>query len=513
MKSGFLVLITTLFFLFLSCSRKNESDRKPAVHFDPSWESLARHEEAPLWYQDAKFGLYLHWGVYSVPEFGSEWYPRWMHFDFKDEYKHHIEKYGHPSEFGYHDFAPLFTAEFFDPEEWATLFKESGAKFAGLVAEHHDGFSMWDSELTPWNTMDKGPGRDILGELKEACEGEELKFITTFHHSRHLQRYWDSLEFELKADKDPGWKFWHSHYPLFPGMPTMSKDGELAQLYGNMEEELWLEEMWFGKLKEVIDRYQPDIIYFDVWLDQIPEIYRQRFCAYYLNEAQKWGKEVVITSKDHDLPVEVSVEDLEKTRKNRLEEKPWMTDETLSMGSWSYTSDLRIKPFQDVLHVLIDIVSKNGILLLNISPRADGIIPENQQEVLKAMGGWLKKYGQSIYGTRPWYTYGEGPVKEPEGKFENHQEFLKLKYSYKDIRYTTNGNDIYAFLLGAPPLNEALVLRAFSGSPEVDVRDVELLGSSKKIAWERTPEGLSIIIPQELPDTIAPVFRIKVKEE
>jgi alpha-L-fucosidase len=192
----------------------------------------------------------------------------------------HLEKYGHPSEFGYHDFVPLFTAEYFDAEEWADLFQKAGAKFAGPVAEHHDGFSMWDSEQTPWNAMDKGPKQDVTGELAKALRARNMKLITTFHHARNLQRH--------QSEKDDrGRDYSNSHYPFYEGMPTTSDDPELSILYGNMPEEKFLEDIWFGKLKEVIDSYQPDIIWFDSWLDQIPEAYRQKFSAYYLNEAQK----------------------------------------------------------------------------------------------------------------------------------------------------------------------------------------------------------------------------------
>ena len=228
----------------------------------------------------------------------------------------------------------MFTAEYFDAEEWADLFVKAGTRFAGPVAEHHDGFSMWDSDKTPWNAMDKGPGKDITGELKKAFDSRGLRLITTFHHAKHLQRYTGRVEEELNRDVGPFQMFRNSHYPPFEGMPPVGTGEELKYLYGNLPEDLWLEEVWFGKLKEVIDNYQPDILWFDSWLDQIPEHYRQKMCAYYLNEAEEWGKEVVIVRKQDDLPLDVSVDDLEKSRKNELDEKTWMTDETISKGSW-----------------------------------------------------------------------------------------------------------------------------------------------------------------------------------
>lgn len=464
--------------------------------YEPTWQSLSRHEEAAEWFKDAKFGIYFHWGVYSVPAFGSEWYPRNMHFKQNKEYQHHVKTYGEPSEFGYHDFVPMFKAEQFDAEAWAELFKKAGARFAGPVAEHHDGFSMWDSEITPWNVVDQGPKKDITGELAKALRKRDMKLITTFHHARNLQRY---------ANQSDEKKFSDSHYPLFAGMPPTSEDPELRYLYGNLPEQQWLEEVWLGKLKEVVDQYHPDIIWFDSWLDRIPEEYRQEFCAYYLNQANQWGKEVVIVRKQDDLPLEVSVDDYEKSRKSELDKKVWMTDETISKGSWSYTKDLQIKDAEELLHVLIDIVSKNGVLLLNISPKADGTIPEEQQNVLLQMGEWLEKYGEAIYTTMPWYTYGEGPTKEPEGGFKQHQEFLKIEYSDKDIRYTTKGNTIYALQLGWPSEKKNIVLQSFAkdklkGNPKI--KKISLLGSEEKIDWKWSDQGLVLITPEKKPDNL-----------
>ena len=476
--------------------------------YTPDWESLSKHVEAPQWFRDAKFGIYFHWGVYSVPAFGSEWYPSRMHYEYNPEYEHHLEKYGHPSEVGYHDFVPMFKAEKFDAEEWAELFRKAGARYAGMVAEHHDGFSMWDSEVTPWNAMDKGPKRDIAGELAGAFRKRGLKFITTFHHARNLQR------FEEETDSQGRKVYNSSHYPFFEGMPPTSDDPELRYLYGNIPEAQWLEEVWLGKLKEVIDKYQPDIIWFDSWLDRIPEEYQQRFCAYYLNEAAKLEKDVVIVRKQEDLPLEVSVDDLEKSRKNRLDEKAWMTDETVSTGSWCYTEDLQVKPTADIVHVLIDIVSKNGVLLLNISPEADGTIPENQRQVLLGIGRWLETHGEAIYGSRPWYDFGEGPTREPEGHFRNHAEFLKVKYTIDDIRYTTRGETIYASVLGRPDAGKEYILKAFAAEalPEdIEIRKVSLLGSEEAIDWEKDREGLKIQVPDCELDELAVVFKIEQK--
>ncbi len=474
---------------------------KDRVQYQSDWKSLSKHEESPEWFKNAKLGIYFHWGVYSVPAFDNEWYPRHMHFEDHPVYKHHLAKYGHPSEFGYHDFVPMFKAEKFDAEEWAELFRKAGARFAGPVAEHHDGFAMWDSDVTPWNVMDKGPKRDITGELKKALDAREIKLITTFHHSKQLQR-----SKELNKENPL------SHYPYFEGMPPSSNDSQLALLYGNMPEEKWLEEIWLGKLEEVIDKYQPDIIWFDYVLDAIPEKHRQAFSAYYLNKAKEWDKEVVIVRKQHDLPLSVSVDDLEQSRKNIIGTKTWMTDATVSNGSWCYTENLKVKSPQDVLHVLIDIVSKNGVLLLNISPMADGSIPSNQKEVLLKMGNWLSEFGEAIYDTEAWYTFGEGPTKEPTGHFENHEAFHKIKYTAEDIRYTTKDYNIYAIAQGTPKKGVEMLLKAFAKKHILDpvrIEKVSILGESSQVQWEVTGEGLQIKIPKNIKDRMATVIKVE----
>ncbi len=308
-KVSNLLIINIIMSNLLSISYANDSQKQlPKGPYKANWKSLANHNEEAGWLADAKLGIYFHWGVYSVPAFGDEWYPRNMHFTGSRTHQHHVETYGEPSEFGYHDFVPMFKAEKFDAEEWADLFQKVGARFAGPVAEHHDGFSMWASNQIPWNVGDMGPKRDITGELAQAFQKRNIKLITTFHHAKHLQRYSDKVKKELaKGLKNR--PFRHSHYPLIEGYPPTSEDVKLRQLYGNMPEALWLEQMWLGKLKEVIDNYQPDIIWFDSWLDRIPESKRQEFCAYYLNRAQEWGKDVVIVRKQDDMPLDVSIID------------------------------------------------------------------------------------------------------------------------------------------------------------------------------------------------------------
>jgi alpha-L-fucosidase len=474
----------------------------PRPRFAPDWKSLAKREPAPAWFRDAKLGIYFHWGVYSVPAFGDEWYPRNMHFEQRPEYKHHVETYGHPSKFGYHDFVPAFKAERFEANEWAELFAKAGARFAGPVAEHHDGFSMWASKVNPWNARDMGPKRDVTGELAKAIRARGMRLITTFHHDRHCQLYQDQPD-----EKE----FRDSHYPYIKGMPPTSEDPLLKILYGNIPRDTCYEKYWLGKLTEVIDGYRPDIIWFDSWLDRIPEARRLQFAAYYLNRAAEWGKEVVITYKQEDLPPTVGVLDLEKGRMGDVTARAWLTDDTISKGSWCYTRDLQIKPTSVVLHSLIDIVSKNGVLLLNISPRADGTIPDDQKAVLLGLGEWLGKFGEAIYGTRPWIRYGEGPTQLPQGRFGGFTDKAG-GYVPQDIRYTRKGKAVYVIALGWPGAGTELLCRSFAAggaqTPPTIAR-VTLLGSREEVRWKLGPDGLSLTTPTSKVHDLAIVFKVE----
>ena len=415
-------------------------------------------------------------------------------------YKHHFKKYGDPAEYGYHEFVPMFKAEKFDADEWSRLFARAGARFAGLVAEHHDGFSLWDSEVTPWNSMDEGPKRDLTGELEKAVRKQDMKFIATFHHARN------SL-YEIEPGK------WVGYYEgIKKDFPSLLDDPKNAILYGYMPRDKFIKS-WKDKLVEVIDKYEPDIIWFDSCLDEIPEQERYEFAAYYYNHAQKCDREVVVIRKQDDLPLDFSVNDHEKSRESKSSERIWMTDDTISTGSWCYTENLKIKPTGDVVHALVDTVSKNGVVLLNVSPKADGTIPQDQRKVLLELGEWMQVNGEGIYSTRPWKTYGEGPTKEPEGGFSEYHKFQKLKYSAKDIRFTQSkdGKDLYAFMLGWPDEKE-LILKSVVVKNASARSKVTLLGYDKKLKFKVDDGHLKIILPElserDRPCKFAYVFKI-----
>lgn len=469
----------------------------------PKWSSLKKHNAAPDWFRDVKFGIYFHWGVYSVPAFGfgSDWYASRMHVKGEPEYEHHIKTYGHPSKFGYHDFVPMFKAEKFDAEEWADLFEQAGARFAGPVAEHHDGFAMWDSDLTPWNVKDMGPKRDITGEIAKAIRKRGMKLVTTFHHARNNQR-----QIEKK-----GKLVWTGFYPYIEGWPTASEDPKLRMLYGNIPRDQFLK-LWKGKIMEVIDKYEPEIIWLESDLPMIPDEHVTDLLAYYFNKADESGKEVMVTYKEQGLPPEIGVEDFERGRQNHIPEYVWLTDDTISTPesrTWGYTSNMKIKSTRYLLHVLIDIVSKNGQLLLNISPKADGTIPNDQRKVLLGIGRWLGKYGEAIYGTRPFVVFGEGPTRlKTGGEYAREQ----LQYKPEDIRFTTKGDIVYAIGLGWPGANHETLLKSFSAKRRQDslkIKSVRMLGSDEKIAWSLREDGLTVTSPLSPPDKMAIVYKIE----
>ena len=476
--------------------------KKEKKEYKESWESMAAHNEAPEWFSDAKFGIYFHWGVYSVPAYFSEWYPYFMYRDSKVR-EHHIKTYGQLSEFNYHDFVPMFKGENFDAEEWAQLFKDAGAKFAGPCSQHHDGFAMWDSESNPWNSADKGPMKDITGLMEKAVKNRDMKFISTFHHARNLQRHGGNPE-----------KFatYHSHFAHVPGTATASTDPILAKMYGNMPEGEFCK-FWFEQLKEVIDQYSPDIIWFDVWLRMIPLEYRQKFAAYYLNEANKKGQEVVIAFKQAAIPQTVGVLDIEQGGKKDLSYNPWLTDITLSNKSWSYVEGQTYKTPDMVVRNMIDVWSKNGVVLLNISPTADGTINKEQRDILKRIGEWMKKYSEAVYETRPYTIKGFGNAVATDG---NHGgQTAKVQYTAQDGRFlkSKDGKYLYLFVLGKPTPGDVISTKELGLHkyyPEEGIKKITLMGAETECKWGFADENFELTVPDAELDDVANVFKMEL---
>ncbi|MBA7658401.1 hypothetical protein ES703_66352 [subsurface metagenome] len=474
--------------------------------YEPTWESLRTHT-TPRWLQDAKFGIYTHWGVYSVPACGpnGSWYPYNMYREGTEQYKYHVETYGPPSKFGYKDFIPMFKAEKFDAEEWAELFKKAGAQFAGPVGEHHDGFCMWDSQLTDWNAMRMGPKKNVVGELENAIRAQGMRFMIALHHA---ENWWFFPHWRKEFD---------------------TSDPQYVGLYGPLHNQDWAREKpesqslfqewslqdkpskdflekWLAKIHEVIDKYQPDMLWFDFALGFVPEKYRRDFLAYYYNKEKEWGKEVIVTYKDHHLVPGTAVVDLELGRMGELTYHDWITDTSVDdQGAWSYVQEAGFKTVKTLVHNLIDNVSKNGYLLLNVGPKPNGEIPKQAKECLLGIGKWLDVNKEAIYGTVPWIEYGEGPTQmKKTGPFSEQQE---VEYTAQDIRFTAKGNVLYAICLGWP--EKQVTIKALKRLYESEISSVMMLGVNKELKWSITKDGLVVERPEEKPCGHAYVLKIK----
>ncbi len=502
------VLIVWVMLGIFSCKDSSQTKTDNAKdEFKETWESLSTNERNPEWFMDAKFGIYFHWGIYSVPAYDNEWYGRWMYVPGRKAwggsvFEHHQKTYGPVSEFNYHDFIPMFKAEHFDAEEWAELFKKSGARFAGLVAEHHDGFAMWDSKVNPWNAKEMGPKKDILGELFAELKKNDMKTIATFHHERLIQRYATDTAKWAKNTPDPGWD---SHFPYHPDYVTSSTDPKLRLLYGNIPR-VEFYDYWLNQINEVVDTYAPDIIWFDSWLDSIPENYRQKMVAHHFNTAVARGQKPLVAYKQEDLPANVGMLDMEQGGKTELSEDYWLTDITLSFGSWCYTTGQTYKTPEMVIRNMIDVWSKRGIVLLNISPKADGTIPEEQRTVLTSIGKWIEKHKEAVYETRAYSTFGYGTAEIEKSQFGGQS--ATMAYNQNDIRFALSKDKkhLYIYVLGLPAAHSDLEIR---NAIEPKIKQVSVVGSGVELKWSVTDGKLTIKTPNSAEmDEIATVFKI-----
>jgi alpha-L-fucosidase len=494
----FLVLITSI-----SCTTKTET-KKPV--YEATFESLEKVNPVPEWFKDAKFGIYFHWGVYAVPAYANEWYPRNMYREGTNENKHHIEVYGDPTEWPYDNFitgandkagnfkqfAPKLKSEGgqFDPAEWAQLFADAGAKFAGPVAEHHDGFSMWASIVNPWNAKDMGPKMDLVGLLTDEIRKQNMKVILSMHHAFNITGFYDAVP---KTD-----------------------DPKRQMLYGQQGKEQ-NEILWLEKHKEIIDTYHPDIIWQDFNLHKITDTVLLGFLSYYYNSAEEWGKEVVATYKD-GLNDKCAVLDYERGGPADITENYWLTDDAISSSSWCYTEGIGYYSKKQILHGFLDRISKNGNLLLNISPKADGSIPQEQKDVLLTMGDWLKKYGEAVYATRAWEKYGEGPTLMGSG----HGVFTApAEGTSKDVRFTKSKDNstLYAILLGWDvDQKEAVITSLASDSISMaNLKSVELIngeaGNYLPLEYNQEADGLKISLPERNFDELAYAIKLNFDGE
>ncbi len=457
--------------------------------YDATWESLAQFE-TPLWFRNAKFGIFIHWGLYSVAAFNNEWYSRNMYIQDKEEFRHHAETYGPHKEFGYKDFIPMFTAEQFRPEEWAALFKESGARYVFPVAEHHDGFQMYRSALSHWNAYEMGPKRDLLGELKQALEAEGLTFCASSHRGEHWFFMGHGQEFD--SDIHEPMKKGDFYWPAKP-----EPDNQALQSTPYPTEEFLTD--WLLRTCEIIDNYRPKVLYFDWWIQhEAFKPWLKKLAAYYYNRAAQWGFDGEICYKHDAMMFGSGIVEVERGKFTEAKPYYWQTDTAIAHNSWCYTTSLDYKTPRLIILNLIDIVSKNGNMLLNVGPKADGTIPDKDREILLEIGKWMKVNGEAIYGSRPWRRSGEGPTKEAEGQFTDGEEHA---YTPEDIRFTVRGGSIYAFVLRWPEDGRVTIcsLAESSNQDRPDfhglMEEVSVLGSAIAPRWQADEHGLHLEAP------------------
>ncbi|MEM6643513.1 MAG: alpha-L-fucosidase [Bacteroidota bacterium] len=497
--------------LLFGCSApESKSDKKAEI----SWESLHSHKAAPDWFSDAKLGVYFHWGVYSVPAWGSEWYPRWRYTPDRvgwgsEIYAYHNKTYG--DSVHYHDFIPMWQAPNFNAKEWVDHFENMGAKFIGSIAEHHDGFSLWDSEINEWNSVDMGPGVDVVKEIGDEVKARGLKYMTTFHHGFNML-FFPHAENSFLRPVSKHNLVYREDQILVP------QEAKYRKLYGNMDYDE-ANDLWLDKLVEVVDAYSPDYVWMDFGPRFIKESHRKQFLKHYFERADTEGKEVVVNTKGLFFPEELAVINVERSTMPDIQHEVWITDFILG-SSWCYNKAKRtaIDP-KKAIRMLAEVVSKNGIMLLSAGPMADGTMPIEQVEAMEGIGRWMKLYGEAIYNTRPFLSYGQGPSEIRKRPNDPWNEFGALKGGLdelheKDIRYTRNGDIVYAIQLGWDKEATSKVLSVFAKeAKDLEVQSVEVLGSDEQIDWQMTPDGLEVTQPRSKPQEAdaALVYKIEVR--
>ncbi len=465
------------------------------------WSKYER--QAPKWYRDAKFGMFFHWGPYSVPACENEWYSRNMYLKGSKQNLEHVRRFGKVSEFGYKDFLPMFKGEKFDAADWAELVARSGAKYAGPVSEHADNFSMWNSKINPVNSM-KYLGRDVVGECAEAFRAKGIKLLATLHH----QWLWGWF-----MSSDPDADVYDPKNEVFygPALPL-----ETCRYMPYRMPDKAFNDVWLEKVREVVEGYKPDVLYFDSRTRIIPEEYRHRVAEIFYGACP----DGIMTYKQDDFPKGVGVYDVECGRFAEKQPFFWQTDDRMEDNiTWCIVQEPKYKPAEKILQQLCDVVSKNGNLLLNLGPNADGSFPEEARKELYRVGDWLKKYGEAIYATVPFEIAVEGVT---QGKNEDYN-IERVKQQMKnglamesgayaltgaDFRFTQKDDSVYVLAMGAPE-NGAYTIRALGldGPVKGDVR-VSIPGVNAPVRFERTNEALTCFLPEGLPQE--PVYALKV---
>ncbi len=465
--------------------------------FRPEWASLQAYQ-TPQWYADAKFGIFVHWGLYSIPAFGGEWYSRNMYVKDSPEYQHHIATYGPHTQFGYKDFIPQFTASAFDPADWASLFHDAGARYVVPVAEHHDGFSMYDSHLSDYTAVKMGPKRDIIAEISAAVRAKGLHFALSSHRAEHDWFFDEGRTFPSDVSDPANAGLYGPAQRRLTGVNDEDLFGDYTYV-----SQAWLDD-WLARQVELVDRYSPDLVYFDWWIGQ-PSFRNTlpAFLAWYYNKAAKTGGSAIVNYKLGEFADGSGVLDIERGQAPGIRKDVWQTCTSISDKAWGYIENDTYKSPEQLIHLLADVVSKNGNLLLNVGPHADGRIPDAARKTLLAMGDWLKTNGEAIYGARPWVIFGEGPTETANGTFS---ESKAKAYTAQDFRFTVRDGVLHAIQLGRPEGGTATIASIGGDYP---VKSVRLLGHDGAVAFRRTPGGLVVTLPDGVAPQAAHVYRIE----
>ncbi|WP_321286243.1 alpha-L-fucosidase [uncultured Sunxiuqinia sp.] len=525
-----------------SCLLKSNKENKISQEaFKPTWDSLQKYQ-VPDWFRDAKFGMWAHWGPQCQPEAG-DWYARGMYQEGSRQYKYHLNKYGHPSVFGFKDVINEWKAENWDPEELVALYKRAGAKYFMAMANHHDNLDLYNSTYQPnWNSTKLGPKKDIIGGWAKAAKGNGLPFGVSVHASHAWSWYepsqrsdkkgpYSGISYDGKMTKADGEsKWWEGLDPqeLYAQNHPLSENS----LDNGMIHRQWhwgngvvkpseeYVEKFFNRTIELIDKYEPDVLYFDD--SQLPfwpiSDAGLRIAAHFYNKSIRDHGEVraVINGKilDEDQR-KAMVWDIERGQSNGIEPLPWQTDTCI--GGWHYDREIynrrSYKTAKMVIHTLVDIVSKNGNLMLNIPVRGDGSIDEQERQVVEEIGIWMDQNSQSIYGTRPWKTFGEGPAQESAASLtaQGFNEGKGKPFTSEDIRFAIKGDVLYATVMGWPESGKALIKNLSLGNENYprEINKVELVSIKQPLKFERTAEGLMVYFPEkEVPASYANALKI-----
>lgn len=470
--------------------------------YKADWNSLSEYG-VPEWYEKAKFGVFVHWGVYSVPAYFSEWYPRLMYYRGNPVFWHHKRKYG--KDFNYRDFIPMFKAEKFNAEKWVSLVKNSGAKFIMPVGEHHDGFKMYNSDLSKWTSVNMGPKRDILDELKNECEKQDLIFSTSSHRAEH---YWF-----LNGGKTVGFnnETQDENYRDFYGeCENIHKKNNLYTLlrqeHGIEPSVEWLED-WLVSSCDLIDRCQPASLFFDWWVSyRAFRPYMKKFLAYYYNRSLEWGKRVCVYYKSDAVMYNCAIFDRERGQLEDISPYIWQGETSTAYNAWSYCTTNRFKKPEIIACNMLDVISKNGCFVLNIGPKADGTICKEELNILNRLGEFTKQNKEAIWGTQPYKVFGEGK-KQKGGSFTEH-----FTYTAKDYRFTCKTGVVYAFSL-KPEGKNKFQIKALADSMDLFhciIKNITLLGSSEKIKFIQNKKCLTIYTKEKIKSKMPICFKIEV---